>query len=98
MLSNCVQTVLEPRPSINPFRLPAAIAETVSRSTHAFDLDVAFAAIRRDETLEAILAIELSLFFHESNVLKRPATLGVHANEMIGAPYLSQSGDERAPE
>ena len=66
--------------------------------TIAFDLDMAFVATWSDETFEAIFAIELALLFYETDVLKRSTTLGVHADEMIRAPDLSQSGDERSPD
>lgn len=78
-------------------RQVSRIDRSFREGTYAFDLVVAFVARRSDETFEAVFAVELSLFFYESNVLKRPATLRVHAHEMIGAPDLSQSGDERPP-
>lgn len=61
----------------------------------ALDLAVALVARRRNESLETVLAIELSFFLDEADVLKRTAALGVNADKMIGAPDLSQSGDER---
>ena len=64
----------------------------------AFDLVVAFAASRRDEALETVLAVELSLFLHEPYVLKRSTTLSVHANEVVRAPDLPQGGDKRPPD
>lgn len=67
------------------------------RKTYAFDLVVASVARWGDETFEAVFAIELPLFFYKADILKRSTTLAVYADEMIGAPNLSQSGDEWSP-
>lgn len=64
----------------------------------SLDLVVAFITRRRNESFETVLAIELSFFLDEANVLKRTTALGVNADEMIGAPDLAQSGDERPPD
>lgn len=64
----------------------------------AFDLVVASVARWGDETFEAVFAIELALLFYKADILKRSTTLGVYADEMIGAPNLSQSGDEWSPD
>lgn len=70
--------------------------EVLSNRVQAVALDfvVALVAHGRDEFLEAILAVELSLLLHEADVLKGTSALGVDANEMIRAPNLAQSSDE----
>lgn len=67
----------------------------INRYTHAPDLVVAFVTRRRNEFFETVFAIELSFLLDEADVLKRTTTLGVNADEMIGAPDLAQSSDER---
>lgn len=66
------------------------------RYTHALDLVVALVARRRNEFFETVLAIELSFFLDKADVLERTTTLGIHADEMIRAPDLAQSGDKRS--
>lgn len=70
--------------------------EVLSNRVQAVALDfvVAFVARRRDESLETVLAVELSLLLHEADVLKRTSALAVDADEVIGAPNLAQGGDE----
>lgn len=64
----------------------------------ALDFVLTFVATWGDEPFEAVLAVELSLLFDETDVLQRPTTLGVDAYEMIRAPDLTQSGNERTPD
>lgn len=79
------------------FQSSRSSSTTVVSNTHALDFVVAFVACRRDESLETVLAVELSLLLHEANVLKGTSALAVDADEMIGAPNLAQGGDERPP-
>lgn len=66
------------------------------RYTHALDLVVALVARRRNEFFETVFAIELSFFLNKADILERTTTLGIHADEMIRAPDLAQSSDERS--
>lgn len=72
--------------------------EVLSNRVQAIPLDLAVAlvACRRNEFLETVLAIELSFFLDKADILKRTAALSVNADEMIGTPDLTQSGDERS--
>lgn len=94
VLSNRVQAILltEKGSLINQM----IVIDDKSSYTHALDLAVALVACRRNEFLETVLAIELSFFLDKADVLKRTAALSVNADEMIGAPDLTQSGDERS--
>lgn len=61
----------------------------------ALDFRTAFAASRSQIFLEAIFAVQVTLFFNETNVLQWTTAIGVDANEMIRAPNATQSSNER---
>jgi hypothetical protein len=44
--------------------------------------------------LEAVLAVQVALLLDETDVDEFTFAAGVHAEEVIGAPGTSQSGDE----
>lgn len=57
--------------------------------TYTFDLVVAFVARGRDESLETVLAVQLSLLLDEADILKGTTALRVYANKVIGTPDLA---------
>lgn len=60
------------------------------------NFSVAFAAWRRQELFEAVLAVQVSLLFNEADVDELTLAAGVDAQEVGWAPGLAQSGDEWA--
>lgn len=62
--------------------------EVPSNSIQAIALDFAgaFAASRSQVLLETVLAVQISLFLDESNVLQWATAIGVYAHEVIWAP------------
>jgi hypothetical protein len=60
------------------------------------NFSVAFAAWRRQELLETIFAVQVTLFFNEADVNEFTLAAWVHTKEMGWTPGLSQSGDKRS--
>lgn len=60
----------------------------------ALNFAIALAASWRQVLLEAVLAIEITLLLDETDVLQWTTAVAVDANEMIGAPDATQSGDK----
>lgn len=60
----------------------------------SLDFSIAFAARRRQELLEAVLAVQVSLLFNEADVDEFTLAAGVDAQEVSWAPGFAQSGDE----
>lgn len=44
--------------------------------------------------LEAVLAVQVSLFFNEADVNEFTFAAWVHTEEVVGAPSSAKSGDE----
>lgn len=65
--------------------------------TIPFDLGVALGASRSKVLLETILAVQLALLLHEAHVLEGPPAARSRADEVLRAPDLAESRDERAP-
>lgn len=60
----------------------------------SLDSDVALAAERGQELLEAVLAVQVALLLDESDVGQRAFAVGVVTDEVIRAPDAAESGDE----
>lgn len=65
--------------------------------SYPFDFGTTFRARWGKVLFETELAVQLAVFFHESQILQRPSARGSGADEVGGAPDLSKSGYERPP-